>query len=158
MTNNPNELTIENSLLMLIDHQPMVAFAVTSIDRTSTHAWSHPEVRAAIDATGCKKLIMAGLVTEVCLCHSVLAALKDGFDVYFVNDCSGKITPESHEDTKARMTQAGAKPMSWLAVYGEWAPDCTSPERQALVDVTSRRGDIAALIGDYVFAQVKPAL
>jgi hypothetical protein len=36
---------------------------VTPIDRTSTHAWSHPEFRAAIDATGRKKLIMAGLVT-----------------------------------------------------------------------------------------------
>ena len=33
MTNNPNELTIENSVLVLIDHQPWVAFAVTSIDR-----------------------------------------------------------------------------------------------------------------------------
>src|SRR3977135_2129930 len=109
---------------------------VTPIDRTSTHAWSHPEVRAAVDATGRKKLIMAGLVTEVCLSQSVLAALKDGFDVYFVSDCSGGITPESHEDAKARMVQAGARPVSWLAVYGEWAPDYTSPERQALADVT----------------------
>jgi nicotinamidase-related amidase len=213
MTNNPNELTIENSLLLLIDHQPMVAFAVTSIDRTvminnvaalaqtardlgvptvlttvgakgsilvdpifkeigdlfpgvtpidrtSTHAWSHPEVRAAVDATGRKKLIMAGLVTEVCLCQSVLAALKDGFDVYFVSDCSGGITPESHEDedAKARMIQAGARPMSWLAVYGEWAPDYTSPERAALADVTKQRGGSAALISDYVFAQVTAGL
>ena len=39
---------------------------------------SHPEFRAAIDATGRKKLIMAGSVTEVCLAQSVLAALKDG--------------------------------------------------------------------------------
>src|SRR3984893_6281081 len=130
VTNNPNELTIENSVLLLIDHQPWVAFAVhsidpglminnvaglaqsarelgvpvvlttvgakgsilvdpifkeiaelfpdvTPIDRTSTHAWSHPEVRAAIDATGRKKLIMAGLSTEVCLAQSVLAARKD---------------------------------------------------------------------------------
>lgn len=136
MTNNPNELTIENSVLVLIDHQPWVAFAmqsidrglminnvaglaqaardlgvptvlttvgaqgsilvdpifkeiadlfpeVTPIDRTTTHAWSHPDVRAAVDATGRKQLIMAGLVTEVCLAQSVLAALKDGFDVYF---------------------------------------------------------------------------
>jgi nicotinamidase-related amidase len=33
MTNNPNQLTIENSLVMLIDHQPWVAFGVQSIDR-----------------------------------------------------------------------------------------------------------------------------
>jgi nicotinamidase-related amidase len=209
--NNPNELTIENSVLLLIDHQPMVAFGVTSIDRTvlinnvaalaqmardlgvpvvlttvgaegsilvdpifkeigdlfpgvtpidrtSTHAWSHPEVRAAVDKTGRKKLIIAGLVTEVCLCQSVLAALKDGFDVYFVSDCSGGITPESHEDAKARMVQAGARPMSWLAVYGEWAPDYTSSERASLLNVTRQRGGSFALVTDYVYAQVDAGL
>jgi nicotinamidase-related amidase len=211
MTNNPNELTIGNSLLMLIDHQPWVAFAVhsmdpglminnvaalaqaakaldiptvlttvgaqgsipvdpifkeisdvfsdvTPVDRTSTHAWSHPEVRAAVDATGRKKLIMADLVTEVCLAQSVLAALKDGFDVYFVSDCSGGITPEAHEDGKARMIQAGASPMSWLAVTSEWTPDYTSAERQALLDVTTQRGGSAALMADYVIDQVTAGL
>src|ERR1700680_2485578 len=185
MTNNPNELTIENSAVVLIDHQPMVAFAlhsiphdqlinnvallaqaakslgvptvlttvgaegsvlvdpifkeiseifpdITPIDRTSTHAWSHPEVRAAIDATGRKKLLMAGIATEVCLAQSALAALKDGFDVYFVSDCSAGVTQEAHDDAKVRMTMAGAKPISWLAVIHEWKPDYTTPERTAL--------------------------
>jgi nicotinamidase-related amidase len=210
-TSNPNELTIDNSVLILIDHQPWVAFSVhsidpglminnvaaiaqaakavgvptilttvgaqgsilvdpifkeisdifpdvTPIDRTSTHAWSHPEVRAAVDATGRKKLIMAGLVTEVCLAQSVLAALKDGFDVYFLSDCSGGITPESHEDAKARMIQAGARPVSWLTVTSEWTPDYTSPERQALTDVFRQRGGAAALMADYVIAQVTAGL
>ena len=211
MTNNPNELTIENSVLVLIDHQPWVAFAVhsidpglminnvaglaqaardlgvpvvlttvgaqgsilvdplfkeiteifpdvTPIDRTSTHAWSHPDVRAAIDATGRKKLIMAGLVTEVCLVQSVLAALKEGFEVFFVSDCSGGITREAHEDAKLRMTMAGAKPMSWLAVISEWTPDYTSRERAALANVTMQRGGTAALMFDYVMAQVSAGL
>jgi nicotinamidase-related amidase len=211
MTTNPNELTVDNSVLMLIDHQPMVAFAVhsidpglmlnnvvalaqaardlgvptvlttvgakgsilvdpifkeisalfpgvTPIDRTSTHAWSHPEVRKAVDATGRKKLIMAGLVTEVCLSQSVLAALKDGYDVYFVSDCSGGITPEAHEDGKARMVQAGARPMSLWSVLSEWTPDYTSAERQALGDVTMRRGGIVTLLGEYVFAQIEAGL
>jgi len=211
MSNNPNELTIDNSVVILIDHQPWVAFAVhsidvglmvnntaalaqaardvgvpvvlttvgaegsvlvdpifkeisdlfpdvTPIDRTSTHAWSHPEVRAAIDKTGRKKLIMAGLVTEVCLCQSVLAALKDGYDVYFVSDASGGITPEAHEDGKARMVQAGARPMSWLSVISEWTPDYTSPERAALLEVTRQRGGVAAMMADYVFAQVTAGL
>jgi len=211
MTKNPNELTVENSVLVLIDHQPWVAFAVqsidrglmvnnvaglaqaardlgvptvlttvgaqgsvlvdplfkeiseifpdvTPIDRTSTHAWSHPGVRAAVDATGRKKLIMAGLVTEVCLAQSVLAAVKDGYEVYFVSDCSGGITREAHEDAKVRMAQAGAKPMSWLAVTSEWTPDYTTPERAALASVMSRRGGSAALMFDYVMAQVKAGL
>src|ERR1700732_2990549 len=211
MAKHPNELTIEKSVGILIDHQPWVAFAVhsidpglmmnnvvalaqaardlgvptvlttvgaqgsilvdpifkeiselfpgvTPVDRTSTHAWSHPEVRKAVDATGRKKLVMAGLVTEVCLSQSVLAALKDGFDVYFVSDCSGGITTESHEDGKVRMTQAGAKAMSLWSVLSEWTPDYTSAERQALGDVTMRHGGLVTLLGEYVFAQIEAGL
>jgi hypothetical protein len=40
----------------------------------------------------------------------------------------------------------------------EWAPDYTSPERQALLEVTQQRGGSAALISDYVFAQVTAGL
>jgi hypothetical protein len=51
---------------------------VTPIDRPSTNAWSHPGVRAAVDATGRKKVIMAGLTTEVCLAQTSLGA-KESF-------------------------------------------------------------------------------
>jgi nicotinamidase-related amidase len=211
MTNNPNELTIENSAVVLIDHQPWVTYGVrsidpgllmnnvaslalaardlavptvlttvgaqgsvlvdpifteisevfpdvTPIDRTSTHAWSHPEVRAAVDATGRKKLIMAGVVTEICLAQSVLAALKDGFDVYFVSDCSGGLTTESHDDAKARMVQAGAQPVSWVAVVAEWVPDYTTPEAAVRARATRRAGGLLKLMGDYPMAQVKAGL
>jgi len=33
ITRNPNELTIQNSAVVLIDHQPWVAFSVGSIDK-----------------------------------------------------------------------------------------------------------------------------
>ena len=207
MNSNPNELTIENSVLVLIDHQPGVALAVqsidhsllmnnvaglaqvakdlgvptvlttvgaqgsvlvdpifkeisdvfpdiTPIDRPSSHAWSHPDVRAAVDATGRRKLVMAGLVTEVCLAQSVLAARKDGFDVFFVSDCSGGVTREAHDDAKVRMTMAGAKPINWMALTGEWAPGWASPERAALGDVVSQRGGSAGLALDYAMAQI----
>src|SRR5439155_10519864 len=113
---------------------------ITPIDRTSTHAWSHSEVRAAVEATGRKKLIMAGISTEVCLAQSVLAAVKDGYEVYFVSDCSAGCSREAHEDAKVRMTMAGARPMSWLAVQSEWAPDYTTPEKIATAEVLSRYG------------------
>src|SRR3954468_7511933 len=34
MPDNPNPITIDNSVLILIDHQPWVAFSIQSIDRT----------------------------------------------------------------------------------------------------------------------------
>jgi nicotinamidase-related amidase len=211
MTNNPNELTVENSAMILIDHQPAVAMVthsiphavlinntaalcrtakalgvptvlttvgaqgsvladpifkeisdvfpdITPIDRTSTHAWSHPDVRAAVDATGRTKLVMAGIATEVCLVQSVLGAIKEGFDVYFVSDCSAGINKEAHDDAKVRMTMAGAKPINWVAVLNEWAPDYTTPERVALTSVLAQRGDTAGLLTDYVLAQVNAGI
>ena len=125
---------------------------ITPIDRPSSHAWSHPDVRAAVDATGRKKLIMAGLVTEVCLTQSVLAARKDGFDVYFVSDCSGGVTKEAHDDAKVRMTMAGAKPINWLAVTGEWSPYFA--ERVPLNNTASEHGGSSALLLEYVMAQI----
>jgi nicotinamidase-related amidase len=208
MTDNPNELTIENSVLVLIDHQPAVALAVNSIDhghlinntaslarvakelrvptvlttvgaygsalvdpifkeiseafpdhaiidRPSSHAWSHPDVRAAVEATGRRKLVMAGLTTEVCLAQSVLAARKDGFDVYFVSDCSGGVTKEAHDDAKVRMTMAGAQPINWMALTGEWAPYWASPERAAVTSIDAQRGGTSsALLTDWIMAQI----
>lgn len=208
---NPNELTIENSALILIDHQPAVALCapslrqdvlvnnvaglarcakllgvltvlttvgargsvladpifkeisevfpdITPIDRTSTHAWSHPDVRAAVEAAGRRKLIMAGILTEVCLAQSVLTALKDGFEVYFVSDCSAGGTREAHDDAKVRMTMAGAKPINWIAVTAEWAPDYTSRERSSVAEVWMQRGGAPAMLTDFVMAQVKAGL
>jgi nicotinamidase-related amidase len=207
MTDNPNELTVENSAVILIDHQPAVAMVthsiahallinntaalcraaktlsvptvlttvgatgsvladpifkeisevfpeITPIDRTSTHAWSHPGVRTAVDATGRKKLIMAGIATEVCLAQSVLGAIKDGFEVYFVSDCSAGVNREAHDDAKVRMTMAGARPVNWVAVLNEWAPDYTTPERVALTPLLSQRGGTAGLLTDFSLAQV----
>jgi len=131
---------------------------ITPIDRTTTHAWSDPNFRAAVDATGRKKLIMAGIVTGTCLSQSVLAALKDGFEVYFVSDCSGDVSKEAHDDAKVLMTQAGAKPITWLNLTGQWAPDYRSPERAALGSIYSQRIGGVALMTEYVIDQVTAGL
>ena len=83
---------------------------------------------------------MAGLWTEVCLAQTALSALKDGFEVYFVSDASGGVSKEAHEDAKARMLQAGARPVNWLGVVAEWTPDYTSAERNAVTDALLRHG------------------
>ncbi|WP_067141512.1 isochorismatase family protein [Microtetraspora malaysiensis] len=211
MSENPNELTTDNCVVVLIDHQPGVALMTTPlshndlinnvaglaesakalnvptvlttvgasggplvdpifkeisavfpdvapIDRVTTAAWSHPGVRAAVEATGRRKLVMAGLSTDVCLAQTVLGALKDGYEVYFVPDCSAGVTPEAHELAKTRLVMAGAKPINWVAVVAEWAPDYTSPERAATTAILSRRGGASAMYMDFVFDQVNAGL
>jgi nicotinamidase-related amidase len=57
---------------------------VAPIDRTAVNAWEQPEFRAAVEATGRRKLIIAGLWTEVCLVFPALDMLKEGYEVYAV--------------------------------------------------------------------------
>ena len=52
---------------------------VEPIDRTSVNAWEQPEFRFAIEATGRRKLIMAGLWTEVCLVFPALDLVREGY-------------------------------------------------------------------------------
>lgn len=96
---------------------------LTPVDRTSIDAWQDPRVRAAIAATGRKKLLVSGLWTDSCVTLPVLSALKDGYEVYVVVDASADVSRESHEMAVQRMIQAGAVPVTWMAVMLEWQGD-----------------------------------
>src|ERR1700687_3155703 len=61
----------------------------TPIDRTTLNTWEDQRVVTWVKQTGRKKLLMAGLWTEVCLQMPVLSALADGHDVYFLTAASG---------------------------------------------------------------------
>ncbi len=77
----------------------------TPIDRTGLNSWDDQRVRDWIKATGKKKLVMAGLWTEVCLTMPVLSALAAGFEVYVVTDAFGGGSTEGHERAVQRMTR-----------------------------------------------------
>ncbi|MDR0898031.1 MAG: hydrolase [Oscillospiraceae bacterium] len=96
---------------------------VQPIDRTCINAWEDNNVRRAIDGTGRKKLIIAGLWTEACVTFPTLCAMQDGFDVYVVSDASGGATKEAHDMAMQRMIQSGAKPMTWQQVMLEFQRD-----------------------------------
>ena len=80
------------------------------VDRTTLNTWEDPRVIEWVRKTGKKKLVMAGLWTEVCLQMPVLSALDDGHEVYFITDASGGASREAHDMAVQRMIQAGAVP------------------------------------------------
>ncbi len=92
---------------------------VEPIDRSTVDAWDSPEVRAAIEATGRRKVIMGALWTEVCLVYPALDMLRDGYEVYAVSDISGGTTVDAHERGMQRLIQAGAVPLTWEAAMAE---------------------------------------
>jgi nicotinamidase-related amidase len=93
------------------------------INRTFINAWEDPHVVEAVKATGRKQLVIAALWTEICLAMPVIQSLADGYDVFFVTDASGGVTLEAHEMAVQRMVQAGAVPITWIAVMSEWQRD-----------------------------------
>ena len=95
----------------------------TPIDRTGLNSWDDERVRDWVKATGKKKLVMAGLWTEVCLTMPVLSALAAGFEVYVVTDASGGGSAEGHERAVQRMIQAGARPLTVASYVSELQRD-----------------------------------
>ncbi|MDT0321172.1 hydrolase [Streptomyces millisiae] len=93
------------------------------INRTLINTWQDERVVDAVKATGRRKLILAGLWTEVCLAMPAIQAAGEGFEVYAVTDASGSGSKEGHDMAVRRMAQAGVTPITWLAVASEWQRD-----------------------------------
>lgn len=93
------------------------------INRTYINTWEDRRVVEAIEKTGRKKIVMAALWTEVCLAMPTIHALGEGYEVYIVTDASGGVSVEAHDMAVRRMVDAGAVPMTWLAVGAEWQRD-----------------------------------
>jgi nicotinamidase-related amidase len=82
-------------------------------------AWDNADFVAAVQATGRKTLIMAGVWTSVCVAFPALQAQADGYKVYFVTDASGDPSEMASRTTLARLTHAGIVPVTTNAVLGE---------------------------------------
>lgn len=96
------------------------------------NAWDNAEFVAAVEATGRKKLIIAGVSTDVCVALLALAARSAGYEVYAVIDASGTWNKLVQEIAVARMVKAGVEPMTWVAVAAELQGDWRSDKGQEL--------------------------
>ncbi len=98
---------------------------VKGIERRNMNVWEDEAARAAVLASGRKRLLVAGLLTEACVSFPVLSALENGFEVFVVADACGGLTPDGHQLALRRMESAGAKLTSWLQVLLEFQRDWT---------------------------------
>ncbi|MEJ2854204.1 MULTISPECIES: isochorismatase family protein [unclassified Saccharothrix] len=91
------------------------------------NAFLDDDFAAAVRATGRRRLAIAGVSTEGCVLQTVLGGLREGYDVHLVVDASASITAETHETAVRRMVQAGAVPITWFSLAGEFTVDHRSP-------------------------------
>lgn len=101
---------------------------VKPIERRNMNLWEDDAARGAVLATGRKRLIVAGFLTEACVSFPVLSALREGYEVFVVGDACGGISAVGHELALRRMEAAGAQITSWLQVLLEFQRDWTRHE------------------------------
>jgi len=203
-------LTPHNSQLIIIDHQPQMAFGVQSIDRqtlknnvvglakaarafgipaiitsvetesfsghtypeildvfpdqpilerTSMNSWDDQKVRDALARNGKKKVIVAGLWTEVCNTTFALSAMLEGdYEIYMVADASGGTTKEAHDFAMQRMVQAGVVPVTWQQVLLEWQRDWANRDTyEAVMKIVTEHSGAYGMGVDYAYTMVHKA-
>src|SRR5712671_2690094 len=107
---------------------------IEPIDRYSMSAFEDAAFRDAVKGTGRKRLIIAGLHTEICLTFATVEGLKAGYDVMYVTDAVGGRSQVAHRTAIDRLAAAGAVPTTALAVTTELFRDWAGPLREPALD------------------------
>jgi len=115
------------------------------------NAWDNAEFVAAVEATGRRKLLIAGISTDVCVAFVALSAIEAGYDVYAVVDASGTWNKLVQEMAVQRMVQAGVVPITWVAVAAELQADWRRPTGQGLAQVM---GEYLPFYGNLITSHV----
>lgn len=91
------------------------------------NCWDNEDFKAAVEATGRKQLIIAGVVTDVCVAFPALSAIEEGYEVFVVTDASGTFNQTVQQAAWTRMTAAGVQLMNWFSVacelHRDWRND-----------------------------------
>jgi nicotinamidase-related amidase len=87
------------------------------------NAWDNQDFVKAVKNTGKKQLIIAGIVTDVCVAFPALSALQAGYQVFVITDASGTLNETMRYAAWSRMEGAGAHLMSWFSAASELQRD-----------------------------------
>ena len=98
------------------------------IDRSSVNAFDDAHVARAIEATGRKKLIFAGISLEVCAAFPAITAVGKGLDAYVAVDASGTFSETKRQVGLLRMLQAGVILSDYATLMVEILKDNARPE------------------------------
>lgn len=109
---------------------------VEPIYRTKINSWHDERIRSAIEATGRKKVICAGITADFCIGIPAKTMVGEGYDVRLVMDASGNYSNMVMHAAVANLTQHGVKVSNWLSVACELLQDwADAPKAQGLLDI-----------------------
>jgi nicotinamidase-related amidase len=126
---------------------------VQIMDRSSVNVYDDPRVAGAIEATGRKKLIFAGLSLEVCAALPAMTAVGKGLDAYVAVDACGTFSETKRQVGLLRMLQAGVILSDYATLMVEILKDNGRPEAGAVYGAMDM--DWAKLVGQIAQANAK---
>ena len=88
-------------------------------DRMTMNAWDDPNFVKAVEATGRKHLIFAGVTLQVCAALPAYSALAAGYKTYVAVDASGVFNAPNRQLGTARIQQAGVIPVDYYSIICE---------------------------------------
>lgn len=125
------------------------------IERTSMNSWDSSTVKQQIQATGRKKLILAGLWTEVCINLCAFSAMQDNYEIYVVEDACGGTSKVAHKSSMKRMQQAGVVPLTWQQLLLEWQRDWAKRETyDGVMEIVREHSGVYGMGVDYAYTMV----
>jgi len=125
------------------------------IERTSMNSWDSAMVRKHVANSGKKKLILAGLWTEVCINMCAFSAMQEGYELYVVEDACGGTSLAAHQNSMLRMVQAGVVPMTWQQALLEWQRDWAKKEHyNGTMDIVREHSGGYGMGVDYAYTLV----
>jgi nicotinamidase-related amidase len=107
---------------------------VPVISRTMINAWDDPKVRAAIEKTGRKQILVAGVSLEVCAAFPAMAAKAAGYDAQVVLDASGTFNEAKKIAGLQRLTSAGVPVTDYATAGVELLRDNADPKAHDVYD------------------------
>jgi nicotinamidase-related amidase len=99
------------------------------------NAWNDPRFVAAIEQTGRKNLLMAGVTTDVCLIFPAISAVEAGYRVQALLDISGSPFAVSEEAARNRMERAGVEFTATNTAIAELVQDWSQGDGAKLLPI-----------------------
>lgn len=113
------------------------------------NAWDNEDFVKAVKATGKKQLIIAGIVTEVCVAFPALSAIEEGFEVFVISDASGTFNQTTRDAAWLRMQAAGVQMMTWFGMACELHRDWRNDVEGLATIFSNHLPAYRCLIGSY---------
>ncbi|HFK1709011.1 nicotinamidase-related amidase [Bacillus sp. RC55] len=117
------------------------------------NAWDNDEFVKTIEATGKKQLIIAGVVTDVCVAFPALSAINAGYEVFVVTDASGTFSKQVADAALMRMAHGGVQLMNWFSVAAELQRDWRNDVEGFGALLAKHLPSYQNIIGSYMGAQ-----